>query len=149
VRLGYNARVAYVPIYRKDFKILADLRAEDARILIANGRQQGAYYLAGYAVECALKACIAKRIKKFEFPPKLEYLRDVYSHKLNALVGAAGLDKDLQLEINANTAFAANWGTVKDWTEETRYKTSGLNGRDMYNAVVGNNGVLPWIKQRW
>ena len=141
--------MAYVPIYRKDFKILADLRAEDARVLLARGRQQGTYYLAGYAVECALKACIAKRTKKFEFPPKSDYLRDVYTHKLNALVGVAVLDKDLQSEISKNPAFAANWGTVKDWTEESRYQTSGLNGKDMYNAVAGPDGVLPWIKLRW
>jgi len=30
----------------------------------------GAYYLAGYAVECALKACIAKKTQRHEFPDK-------------------------------------------------------------------------------
>jgi hypothetical protein len=141
--------VANAPIYRKDLKFLADLRAKEAGVLLANGKPHGAYYLAGYAVECALKACIAKKTKRFEFPAKADYAREVYSHKLNTLVSVAGLDADLKKEINANPAFATNWSTVKDWTKESRYKTEKLNGRDMYNAVVGGDGVLPWIKQRW
>ena len=138
-----------VPIYRKDFKVLADLRAKEAEILLKNSKPQGAYYLAGYAVECALKACVAKRTKRFQFPPKPDRVRDIYSHKLDALVVVAGLDLDLKNEIKSNPAFATNWSIVKDWTEESRYKSSRLNGRDMYNAVVGADGVLPWIKQRW
>lgn len=143
------ARMPDVPIYRRDFKALADLRAEEARILLAKGKQQGAYYLAGYAIECALKACIAKKTKKFQFPPKMDYVRELYSHKLKALVSASGLDADLTKEIDTNPGFKTNWSTVKDWTEESRYKASGLNGKDMYNAVTGKDGVLPWIKQRW
>jgi hypothetical protein len=141
--------MADAPIYRRDFKVLADLRGEEARTLLADGRQQGAYYLAGYAVECALKACIAKKTKKFEFPPKKTYVEKIYNHNLKELVILAGLEAQLDKDTKANTAFAANWNTVKDWTEQSRYKTSGLNGKDMYNAVMGVDGVLPWIKKRW
>lgn len=137
------------PIYRKDFKALADLRIAEAGVLLAKHKEQGAYYLAGYAVECALKARIAKQTKKSQFPPKVDEVREMYSHRLSQLVSVAGLDGDLKKEINTNPAFATNWSTVKDWTEESRYITSGLNGKDMYNAVTGTNGVLPWIKQRW
>jgi hypothetical protein len=52
--------VTDIRIYRRDFRTLAELRAEEARVLLRSRRQLGAYYLAGYAVECALKACIAK-----------------------------------------------------------------------------------------
>ena len=139
----------HVPIYRRDFKILAELRAEEARILLGKGKQQGAYYLAGYAVECALKACIAKKTKRFEFPAKAEYIRKLYTHELDKLLSLAGLDAQLNKDIGANKVFEANWSTVKDWTEESRYRTSGLNGKDMYNAVAGQDGVLPWIRRRW
>jgi hypothetical protein len=74
------SRVTDIPIYRRDFKALADLRAEEAGILLAERKTQGAYYLAGYAVECALKACIAKKTKRFEFPPKKAYVEKAYSH---------------------------------------------------------------------
>jgi hypothetical protein len=149
IKVRYNLRVPSIPIYRKDFKTLADLRIAEASVLLAKHKEQGAYYLAGYAVECALKACIAKQTKKSQFPPRVDEVREIYSHRLNKLVSFAGLDADLKKEINANPAFATNWSTVKDWTEESRYITSGLNGKDMYNAVAGTNGVLPWIKLRW
>jgi HEPN domain-containing protein len=138
-----------VTIYRRDFKVLADLRLDEARVLLARGKQQGAYYLAGYSVECALKACIARKTKRFEFPPKADHVRKLYTHELDKLVGLAGLDAQLKKDMDANKAFKANWITVKDWTEESRYRTSGLNGKDMYNAVAGIDGVLPWIKLRW
>lgn len=141
--------MASTPIFRKDFKILADLRIKEAEVLLQGGKPNGAYYLAGYAVECALKACIARRFKMYQFPPKPEEIRELYIHKLDRLVSAAGLEVELKNEISANQGFAANWSTVKDWTEESRYKTSGLNGKDMYTAVVAANGVLAWIKRRW
>ena len=141
--------MADIPIYRRDFKALADLRVEEAHVLLVGGKQLGAYYLCGYAVECALKACIAKRMRLYRFPPKKEYIYKIYSHNLDGLVSAADLDTQLQNDMVANTAFAANWNTVKDWNEESRYKASGLNGQDMYDAVTGADGVLPWIKQRW
>jgi len=141
--------VTDIPIYRRDFRTLAELRAKEARVLLRSRSQLGAYYLAGYAVECALKACIAKQRKRFEFPPKRKSVEKMYSHDLDTLLDAADLKAQLEKEITANPGFAANWNTVKDWTSESRYKTSGLNGRDLYNAVTGPNGVLPWIRLRW
>jgi hypothetical protein len=141
--------MASIPLYRKDFKVLAELRIAEAKVLLGSRKEQGAYYLAGYAVECAAKACIAKRTKRFQFPPKAEEAREVYSHKLEKLVESAGLKDQLRRELKSSTSFAANWNTVKDRTEESRYKTTGLNGKDLYNAVSGVNGVLPWIKLRW
>ena len=138
-----------VAIYRRDFSILAELRAEEARVLLRSRRQLGAYYLAGYAVECALKACIAKQRKRFEFPPKRSIVERMYSHNLDSLLDAADLKAQLEKEIAANPDFAANWNTVRDWTSESRYETSGLNGKELYNAVTGPNGVLPWIRLRW
>jgi hypothetical protein len=75
--------------------------------------------------------------------------RKLYTHNLDELVSEAGLQTELSAEISRNPSFAANWSTVKEWTEESRYKWAGLKGKDMYNAVVGTHGVLPWIKQRW
>jgi hypothetical protein len=40
---------------RKDFQRLTRLRLNDARTLLKNGNNEGAYYLTGLAVECALK----------------------------------------------------------------------------------------------
>lgn len=136
-------------IYRNDFKTLSRLRAKEARALLLSGNQQGAYYLAGYAVECALKACIASKTKRFEFPPSPQEVKNFYTHDLSVLLRAADLEPLLEKDIKLNTALATNWNTVKLWNEKCRYRCSGLNGRDLYKAIRGTNGVLRWIKHHW
>lgn len=141
--------MADIPTFRSDFRALAETRLEEARLLLRSRRQLGAYYLAGYAVECALKACIAKQRKRFEFPPRRKVIEQIYSHDLETLVNVAGLGDQLQRDIKMNPLFAENWIIVRDWNPESRYRTSGLNGKDLFDAVAGPNGVLPWIKLRW
>jgi hypothetical protein len=43
------------------FRVAALQRFEDAQILLDNDRATGAVYLAGYAVECLLKAVLLER----------------------------------------------------------------------------------------
>jgi len=137
------------PLTRRDFQVLAELRAKEARVLANNGNEQGAYYLGGYAVECALKACISKQTRRHEFPPKIEYVREAYSHKLTSLLRLAELEEQLERDMKTNPALAANWSVVKSWNEGSRYIASGLKGKDLYTAIAGADGVLPWIKHRW
>ena len=137
------------PTTRREFQKLADLRVQEASVLVQNRKMLGAYYLAGYAVECALKACIAKETKRHEFPPKKKYVQDVYTHDLESLLKLAGLNKQLDSDMKVNPALGINWGVVKEWGEESRYVMSGLKGKDIYTALGGPNGVLTWIKQRW
>jgi hypothetical protein len=136
-------------VTRREFQKLAELRAEEAAVLIKSRKLQGAYYLAGYAVECALKACIAKQTKRHEFPPKTKYVQSIYVHDLSALLQHANLDKQLGVDIKTNPALGINWGVIKEWKEDSRYMSSGLKGKDMHTALMGPNGVLTWIKQRW
>ena len=55
---------------RKHLQALSGIRIREARALAKLGMNDGAYYLAGYCVECALKACIAKATLRHEFPDK-------------------------------------------------------------------------------
>jgi len=56
---------------RKGLQDLAIVRLKEAKALLDQGFHDGAYYLCGYAVECALKACIAKISgRQFAFPSK-------------------------------------------------------------------------------
>jgi HEPN domain-containing protein len=136
---------------RSDLQIIAEMRVEDARTLLAAGRYDGAYYLAGYAVECALKACIAKQIRQYDFPDKKVVL-DSYVHDLTKLVGVSGIKHVMAAELQANKAFEANWTIVKDWSEEARYEhmRSEQEARDLFTAVTdANSGVLTWLKTQW
>lgn len=138
-----------VPLTRRDFQRLAEIRIQEAAALLRSRKLAGSYHLGGYAVECALKACIAKMAKRHEFPLKADYVRRLYTHDLEELLKLADLDLQLENDMRADATLATNWSIVKSWTEESRYKVSGLNGRDLHAAVDGPNGVLWWIKQRW
>jgi len=136
---------------RASFQKISKIRTREARTLLRSGHYSGAYYLTGYAIECALKACVAKQIKKHDFPDK-KLVNDAYTHNLEKLVTIAGLKLDFEKDRNANAALELNWAVVKDWNEETRYElgTTEAQARDMYSACTTlKSGVLRWIRERW
>ena len=141
---------------RIDFQNLSELRLKEAKALLAAGFPEGAYYLAGYAVECALKACIAKKTQEHDFPDK-KRVNDSHTHDLGKLVGLAGLSEEMQFEFAADAAMEWRWGVVRDWSEESRYEMfEGGEAERIQRAtlminVIGaqNGGVMQWIKQRW
>ena len=135
---------------RSDFKKLTKIRLQEARTLLKAGRFEGAYYLCGYAVECALKACIAKQTRRHDFPDK-HRVNKSYSHDLVDLVRLGGIRRDLDARMQSDSAFRTNWNVVKDWSEKSRYKyTSGQEARDLYTAIANpKHGVLKWIRQHW
>ncbi|MBI1903159.1 MAG: DNA-binding protein [Planctomycetia bacterium] len=137
---------------RTDLQQLADVRIDDAAALLALPvpRTDSAYYLAGYAVECALKACIAKRYNQHDWPEK-EFVNKSHTHNLASLLALANLDVALEADAKANHVLDSNWTIVKDWNEQSRYERhSEAKAQELINAIVDNaNGVLPWIKARW
>ena len=72
---------------RREFQQLARMRLNDARVLMRRGNVEGAYYLTGLAVECAVKACIAKNTRRHDFPPSQSAIKDIYTHDLSKLIG--------------------------------------------------------------
>ena len=135
---------------RNELRRLARIRVKEARVLLEAKCFDGAYYLCGYAVECGLKACIAKQTRRYDFPDK-KTVNDSYSHNLTALVGVAGLTSSLTQEMQQDSAFAVNWTTLKDWSEERRYRLNAQKeARDLYRAVTARkHGVMRWIRQQW
>lgn len=73
------------------FRRLSDLRLRERKALFGQRLYSGAYYLAGYSVECALKACICKNMRRAEFPPDRKSLDNIYTHDLDKLITGAGL----------------------------------------------------------
>ena len=129
---------------------MAQLRLKEARVLLRRGNFDGAYYLSGYVIECALKVCIAKNTRKYDFPDR-KMVNESYTHNLNGLVKIAGLGQQLDNESRKNPTFDINWGLVKDWTEESRYQRhSETKAKSMISAITStNHGVLRWIRQHW
>jgi hypothetical protein len=90
---------------KTELESLAAIRIKEAEILLIADCYQGAYYLAGYALECTLKACIAKQVKEFDFPDK-KLANDSYTHKLADLVITAGLKQKLTEQERGVAIFA-------------------------------------------
>ena len=138
-------------VNRTEFQQLSRVRQREARVLLKAGQTLGAYYLAGYAVECALKACIAKQTRRHDFPNR-ERTKSAYTHDLERLVRAAGLERDFARARSSNAALEVNWALVKDWNETSRYKSSiGMpDAKDLLSACVARkSGILSWIRARW
>ncbi|TRW90863.1 DNA-binding protein [Candidatus Methylobacter oryzae] len=134
---------------KTELENLAALRIKEAGVLLTADCYQGAYYLVGYAVECLLKACIAKQVKEFDFPDK-KLANDCYTHKLADLVITAGLKQKLAEEEKRNKEFKLNWAVVVEWSEESRYKgaITKPEAYDLFTAITDNeSGVLPWLKK--
>lgn len=134
---------------RADFQALADTFSDEAAALLTAGKWHGAYYFAGYAVECALKACIAKLTRAEDFPPR--EVRDYYTHDIARLRKTAGLDAVWKTEVGANPTFQTYWSVAESWDEESRYaRKSEVEARDLYQAIADpTDGVLQWIRGHW
>ena len=96
------------------------MRLAEAKCLLAGSNPCGAYYLAGYAVECAIKACIAKQTQQGDFPDK-KRANDAFEHGLDKLITVALLQDLLNQESKASQKFDNNWAIVKDWNVEKHY----------------------------
>jgi HEPN domain-containing protein len=118
--------------------------------LLAGGHWDGAYYLAGYAVECALKACIAKATRRYDFPDKRR-VDSSYSHNLAELVKIAELEDAREDREMSDPDFSRNWETSQRWSEQSRYRRYGSNDAELLLDAIRNrrHGVMAWIKLHW
>ena len=111
-----------------------------------------AYYLAGYALECALKSCVLVYIERtgIIFKDK-KYAQRCWTHDIEELVRQAGLTVDRGNAASANPSLGQNWLIAKDWSESSRYRVSTqLQAEKLFNALTNNtDGVLPWVKNFW
>lgn len=131
---------------------LSTERLEDARALLAVSRWSAAYYLAGYSVECALKACILERIERtgIIFQDR-KFAAKCWTHDLEELVEHAGLSVERDKAAGTNANLQRNWALVKDWKETRRYRLSTKeSAEELFNAIDDKtDGVLPWIRNFW
>ena len=136
---------------RADLQLLADARLADAEALFQSKRWAAAYYLLGYAVECALKACVAQQFRQDEVPDKT-VVNNFYTHRLDLLLSISGVKAALESKCSVDSVFQINWNTVRDWNESARYdhSTTETKARDLLVAVADSkSGVLPWLKTQW
>jgi hypothetical protein len=136
---------------KADFQELAGDRLVEAKALLDLGKWDGAYYLAGYAVELALKACIIKMLMETDAFPNRKFSDDCYIHDVKRLLELAKLEGPRRTAMDANPVLARNWEQAKDWSEQKRYHRIGKHESEgLYTAIAdGQHGVFTWIKSQW
>jgi hypothetical protein len=132
---------------RKALQDLSKIRLKEANALLQLGLFDGAYCLAGYAVECALKACIAKGTRRGEFPERKK-VESSHSHNLLQLITVAKLDGEHDAQAERDPVFQNNWDFVRSWSEQSRYERKSEESARALLAAVNDrrHGVIAWIK---
>ena len=135
---------------RRDLQRLAEGKLADAVLLFENRRFTNAYYLAGYAVELGLKACVARQIVAQTIPDK-DCINRVFTHSFKSLVGMAGLQEEFKTRELADSVFAANWAVVSEWSPDFRFTSVDATSAQVMLAAVSDSqsGVMAWIRLHW
>ncbi len=92
---------------RLQWQMLADRWLVDAKAMLDAHCWSAAYYVAGYAVECGLKACVLARVavtNEVVFEDR-RFSEKCWTHNLLDLVKLAGLEPDRAALEAANAAF--------------------------------------------
>jgi hypothetical protein len=139
-------------VNRATLQQLSDERIRDAGALLAANQWAGAYYLAGYGLECALKSCVLVYIDRtgIIFEDK-KYAQNCWTHDIEDLVRQAGLTIERDKATGTNITLGQNWMVAKDWSEASRYRMSTqLLAEKLFHALTDStDGVLPWVKNYW
>ena len=136
---------------KAEFQELAEKRLVEAKALLDLGMWDGAYYLAGYAVELALKACIIKLVMATDAFPDKEFSKNCYTHSVEKLVGLAKLEGPRKTSMDSDRERMDYWTLARDWSEAKRYhQINQTEAEALYAAITdGAHGVFPWIKTQW
>jgi hypothetical protein len=123
----------------------------------------GAFYLAGYSVELALKAKVCERIcvpNLFDDANKevnsIEGISDIRkvlkTHNLVVLLILSGLKDTFEEDAKANDKLMQSIILLfNKWNESARYNTVGFTKKEnitrILNSLSGDNGLLLWITE--
>jgi hypothetical protein len=139
-----------------EFWDLAQVRLQDAERLLGIMRWACAYYVAGYSVECALKAFIVRNVEQtgFLFDEKKaasQFIDSFFVHDLEKLFKVANLEADFGIARGANPALDKYWNTVKSWKETSRYEQKGQPEAEALVQAINHDpdGVMKWLRDRW
>jgi len=137
---------------REKLQQLSSERIGDAQALLGVSRWSGAYYLAGYSLECALKSCVLTHIDKtgIIFDDR-KYAENCWTHDLAVLMRKANLVDERNMATAANSNLGKNWGIAKDWSELSRYRIFPQKGAEKLVTAINDDtdGVLQWVKNFW
>ena len=92
-------------VNQAELRQMAVKRIHDAKALLEGARWEFAYYVSGYAVECALKSCLLARMTHtaWVFEEKWN-AKDCLSHDFGELIKLAGMTDHLNSRLGLKQA---------------------------------------------
>jgi len=146
---------------RGQWRAVAERRFGDARCLLASGnaeRANGAIYMAGFVIECLLKALLLERHPNLSKPvdpamlsrPDREVFEALYRHELDDMLGfLPELEKKLSV-VSTRTGKPA-WRALNDiceeWTVYIRYSPLNAKLEDAKTYLDTVEEVKKWLKE--
>lgn len=115
-------------------------RFEDAEFLLNSRRTTGTVYLAGYGVECILKALILAQVPRSREREVLQRFKGALAHEYGWLLdlysecGGFGLPREL------NPHFAR----VDSWSTDIRYSPASMTLREARMFLNSGSRIFTW-----
>jgi HEPN domain-containing protein len=119
-------------------------RFADAQLLLAAGRTTGAIYLAGYTVECSLKALIVANVAGAIRSQLLNEFRATRGHNIAWLgtlyrrYAKASVPKDVVRHL----------ARVASWSTDLRYATGSAKSREADEFMQSVFAITTWADRR-
>ena len=135
-----------------DIQNLADLRIKEAVKLQRSKFYDGAFYLAGYAVELYLKAKICENMDVPDFydthVPKSDLSKTFLIHNLDRLVLLSGLYTKFEAAKKTVPNLTDHWDKVLTWSEKSRYNNPNTKTEiEALEFIESAKIIIKWIKK--
>ena len=147
---------------RSDLQNLTKQRLDEARALLSLNFPDAAFCLAGYSIECALKAVVCRTLDQDDFykPDRSNkgaryvqdrIFREFKTHNYNDLLVLSGLSAKLNAACLADPAVEAAWAFIEgmNWSEQSRYQLGTKSATNVYNFVQAVETIVVWISNFW
>jgi HEPN domain-containing protein len=119
-------------------------RFEDSQFLLREGRTTGAVYLAGYTVECLLKALVLASVSHGLRRQVLSEFRGSRAHNIEWL-GALYRE---HVGMAVPREISRHLSRVAAWTTDLRYATGLVKRREADEFMVSVVAVSNWVDGR-
>ena len=144
--------------YMQRFRQTAIQRFEDARVLLRAGRTTGAMYLAGYSVECILKALLLSALSEPESVVMVKYFRGTIGHDygmVKSFRGTIGHDYGWLRDQYLMSGGAASpkeisraFVLVGAWSTDIRYEPGAKPAKIAGDFLAETERIIEWAEGR-
>lgn len=121
---------------------IAERRLEEAAVLRHLGYNSGAVYLAGYAVECMLKALALAQIPLPQHDETVHEFRNRFGHDFESL--RARYLSNLRFPLEISRAFSS----ARTWSTELRYDDRSWRNEPTDKFLGDVRTIVNWCKGR-